>query len=101
MRVLLSTSGSRGDVEPLLALAVGLRALGAEARVSAPPDCAERLAEVGVPHVPVGPSARAPIQRAAPPSREDMLRFSAEVIATQFDQLPVAAEGCDVVVATG
>jgi vancomycin aglycone glucosyltransferase len=40
---------TRGDVEPLVGLAVGLRALGAEVRVCAPPDCAERLAEVGVP----------------------------------------------------
>jgi vancomycin aglycone glucosyltransferase len=34
MRVLLSTYGGRGDVEP----PVGLRALGAEVRVCAPPD---------------------------------------------------------------
>ena len=54
MRVLLTTWGSRGDVEPLAGLAVALRELGAEARVCAPPDCAERLAEVGVPLVPVG-----------------------------------------------
>ncbi len=30
MRVLLSTYGSRGDVEPMAGLAVRLRALGAE-----------------------------------------------------------------------
>jgi len=51
MRVLLSTYDSRGGVEPLAALAVRLRALGAEVRVCAPPDCAERLAEVGLPPV--------------------------------------------------
>ena len=33
MRVVLSTYGSRGDVEPMAALAVALRALGAEVRV--------------------------------------------------------------------
>jgi vancomycin aglycone glucosyltransferase len=56
MRVLLSTYGSRGDVEPLVGLAVQLRALGAEARVCAPPDeeFAQRLAGIGVPLVPVG-----------------------------------------------
>jgi UDP:flavonoid glycosyltransferase YjiC (YdhE family) len=56
MRVLLSTYGSRGDVEPLVGLAVRLRALGAEVRVCAPPDedFAQRLAGVGVPLVPVG-----------------------------------------------
>ena len=40
VRVLLSTCGSRGDVEPVVALAVQLRALGAEVRVCAPPDYA-------------------------------------------------------------
>jgi vancomycin aglycone glucosyltransferase len=59
--VLLSTYGSRGDVEPLVALAVRLRALGAQARVCAPPDedFAQRLAGVGVPMTPFGRSARA------------------------------------------
>jgi vancomycin aglycone glucosyltransferase len=38
MRVLLSTYGSRGDVEPMVGLAVQLRALGAEVQVCAPPD---------------------------------------------------------------
>jgi UDP:flavonoid glycosyltransferase YjiC (YdhE family) len=47
VRVLLSTYDSRGGVEPLIGLAVRLRELGAEAPMCAPPDCAERLAEVG------------------------------------------------------
>ena len=47
MRVLSST-GTRGDVEPLEGLAVSVRALGAEVQVCTPPHCAERLAEVGV-----------------------------------------------------
>ncbi|MGW6503853.1 glycosyltransferase, partial [Nonomuraea angiospora] len=60
MRVVLSTWGSRGDVEPLVALAVQLRELGAEARVCAPPDedFATLLARVGVPLVPLGPTVR-------------------------------------------
>ncbi len=37
MRVLLSTYGSRGDIEPMVGLAVRLRALGAEVRRCAPP----------------------------------------------------------------
>ena len=53
MRVLLSTYGSRGDVEPIAGLAVQLRALGAEVRVCAPPDFAELLAHVDVPLVPI------------------------------------------------
>jgi hypothetical protein len=34
------------NVEPPVGLAVRLRALGAEVRVCAPPDCAEQLAEM-------------------------------------------------------
>jgi UDP:flavonoid glycosyltransferase YjiC (YdhE family) len=40
MRVLLSTYGSRGDVEPMVGLAVQLRAFGAKVRVCAPPNFA-------------------------------------------------------------
>ena len=43
VRVWLSTYGGRG-AEPLVGLAVRLRALGAEVRVSAPPGWAERRA---------------------------------------------------------
>ncbi|MFF4415596.1 glycosyltransferase [Streptosporangium sp. NPDC001559] len=102
MRVVLSTYGSRGDVEPLVALAVRLREHGVEVRVCAPPDddFARRLAGVGVPLVPVGPSARA-LTTAAPPTAGDLPRRAAEVIAGQFEALTPAAEGCDALVATG
>ncbi|MFC5801971.1 glycosyltransferase [Streptomyces formicae] len=99
--MLLSTYGSRGDVEPLVGLAVGLRELGAEVRVCAPPDedFAQRLAGVGVPLVPVGRSARAMTTAAPPPS--SLPQRAAELIAGQFDTVTSAAEGCDVLVATG
>ena len=54
MRMVLSTDGSRGDVEPMAGLALKLPPLGAEVRVCAPPDGAERLGDVGVPLVPIG-----------------------------------------------
>jgi vancomycin aglycone glucosyltransferase len=101
MRVLLSTYGGRGDVEPLAGLAVRLRELAAEVRVCAPPDCAERLAEVGVPLVPVGPPVRQLVHGATPSSAADVPRLVAELIAEQFDKLPAAAKGCDALVATG
>ena len=101
MRVLLSTYGGRGDVEPLVGLAVRLRALGADARVCAPPDWAERLAQYGVPLVPIGPPVRALMHGATPPSMADVPRRIAELVAEQFTKLPAEAEGCDALVATG
>jgi vancomycin aglycone glucosyltransferase len=101
MRVVLSTYGSRGDVEPLVALAVQLREFGAEVRVCAPADedFARRLAGVGVPMVPFGPSARALTKAGPQPS--SMSERAAAVIASQLDAVAAAAEGCDALVATG
>lgn len=101
VRVLLSTYGSRGDVEPLVALALRLRELGAQVRMCAPPDedFAQRLAGVGVPLVPVGRSARA--LTTAAPSPSSLPQRAAELIAGQLDAVTAAAEGCDALVATG
>jgi hypothetical protein len=71
VRVLLSTYDSRGGVEPLVALAVRLRSLAGEVVVSAPPDCAARTAEVGVPLVPAGEPVRVLVHGATPPSLND------------------------------
>src|SRR5258708_34241725 len=101
MRVLLSTYGGRGDVEPLVGLAVRLRALGAEVLVCAPPDCAERLAEVGVPLVPAGEPVRPLVHGATPPSAADVPRLIAELIAAWFGKVAAAAAGCDALVASG
>jgi vancomycin aglycone glucosyltransferase len=89
MRVLLSTYGSRGDVEPMVGLAVRLRALGAEL-----------LARVGVPLVPVGQPVR-PLVTGATPSAAELPRRAAELVAAQFDTVAAVAEGCDALVATG
>jgi vancomycin aglycone glucosyltransferase len=101
MRVLLSTYGSRGDVEPTVGLAVQSRALGAEVRVCAPPDFAELLARVGVPLVPIGQPVRPPVTGATPPSAADLPPRAAELVAAQFDPVAAAAEECDAPVATG
>ncbi|WNV88966.1 glycosyltransferase [Umezawaea sp. Da 62-37] len=103
MRVLLSTYGTRGDVEPLVALAVRLRGIGVEVRMCAPPDeeFAERLAGFGIEPAPVGLSVRALMDGKAGPSAEDLSRFRTALVAAQFDVLPAAADGCDVLVAAG
>jgi vancomycin aglycone glucosyltransferase len=82
----LSTYGSRGDVEPMVGPAVRLRALGAEL-----------LADVGVPLMPIGQPWRSMVR----PSAAGMPRRTAELIATQFDTITAEAEGCDLLVASG
>jgi vancomycin aglycone glucosyltransferase len=103
MRILLSTYGSRGDVQPLAALAVQLRALGAEVRVCAPPDeeFAELLAGAGAPLTPVGWPVRTTLHGITPPPVKDMSRLAEALIAAQFRAVAEAAEGCDALVAAG
>lgn len=102
MRVLLSAYDSRGGVQPLAALAVQLRALGVDARVSAPPDAefAELLARAGVPLVAFGDSLRAMKTAATTPSEEQLRRQLDGLIAAQFDAAAAARE-CDALVVAG
>jgi vancomycin aglycone glucosyltransferase len=106
MRVLLSTIGSRGDVQPVVALASQLMALGQEVRLCVPPDFREWIEGLGMPVTPIGPEVRTfavashPTTPAAPPTPEQMRQLMDATVATQFDTIGAAAEGCDIVVAT-
>jgi len=103
MRVLLTMYASRRDVQPLVGLAVHVRALGAKVEVYVPPDqeFAELLAGVGVRPVPIGQPVRLPGIKATPPSATDLPPRAAELVAVQFDPVAAAAEECDALVATG
>ena len=106
MRVLLSTIGSRGDVQPVVALALQLRALGQEVRLCVPPDFREWIEGVGIPVTPIGPEVRAfavasrPATPPAPPTPEQMRQLMDATVATQFDTIGAAADGCNIIVAT-
>lgn len=104
MRVLLTTFGSRGDVQPLLALGVALRALGADARVCAPPDeeFVKMFAAAGVPLLPAFASVRGWIAEMIPKRATISLpKLAAQVMAAQYPAINAAAQGCDLMVATG
>lgn len=102
MRFLLSTYGSRGDVEPLVALAVALEALGAEAVVSAPADqeFVDLCERAGVTLAPAFMPVREWIDLAR---REpmDIAGYGRKMIGAQYEAIDWAAAGCDVIVATG
>jgi vancomycin aglycone glucosyltransferase len=101
MRVLLSTIGSRGDVQPLLALALELRELGQEVRLCVPPDFREWIEGLGFPVAPIGPELRATGKAdpsAAPPTPEHRRQMMEATVATQFETIAAAAQGCDAIV---
>jgi vancomycin aglycone glucosyltransferase len=102
MRVLLSTIGSRGDVQPLVALAFQLRALGQEVRLCAPPDFREWIEGLGISFVSLGPEVRStakPSPAQVRPSAMQIRQMMEGTVAAQFETIPPAAQGCDVVVA--
>jgi len=104
MRVLLSTIGSRGDVQPLVALALELRALGQEVRLCVPPDFRDWIDGLGLPVTPIGPELRKltaaspPATPPAPLSPELRRQMVEATVATQFETIAAAAEGCDIIV---
>src|SRR5262245_55578113 len=102
MRVLLSTIGSRGDVQPLVALALELKALGQEARLCVPPDFRDWIDGLGIPVTPIGPEVRkvTVTGTAAPaPSPERLRQLAEATVTTQFETITAAAQGSDIIVA--
>src|SRR5579884_1925277 len=100
MRVLLSTIGSRGDVQPLVALASQVKSLGHEVRLCVPPDFREWIEGLEMPVTPIGPELRSTGRAsasAAPPKPEQRRAMVDGSVATQFETVARAAEGCDVI----
>jgi vancomycin aglycone glucosyltransferase len=101
MRVLLSTIGSRGDVQPLVALALELKALDQDVLLCVPPDFREWIEQMGMPVMPIGPELRSTGKAnpaAAPPSPERLRELMEGTVAAQFETITAAAQGRDVIV---
>lgn len=106
MRVLLSTIGSRGEVQPLLALALELRRLSVDVRTCVPPDFREWIEKAGIPVVPLGPALRGTATagsslRRSLSSPEGRRALAEASLAAQFATIGEAARACDVVVGCG
>jgi vancomycin aglycone glucosyltransferase len=101
MRMLLSTIGSRGDVQPLVALGSELKAIGHDVLLCVPPDFREWIEGLGISVTPIGPELRS-IGRARPTgttiTAEQRRRMLEGTVAAQFDTIASAACGCDLIV---
>ena len=99
MRFLVSTIGSRGEAQPVTALAVRLRELGNDVKVVAPPDFEELVTGNGIDFTPVGPNLR---NATAIKTTSDELRgLAEESVREQFRVVTKAAGQADVLVAGG
>ena len=54
MKIVLATFGSRGDVQPMIALSLALKADGNEVLLAGPPEKAEWVKQAGCPFYPLG-----------------------------------------------
>ena len=99
MRFLVSTIGSRGEAQPVTALAVRLQALGNDVKVVAPPDFEDLVTGNGLDYTPVGPHLRTVTAVKLKP--EDLGRLAEESVREQFRVVGHAARGADVLVAGG
>ena len=100
MRVALAVSGSRGDVQPMLALGVGFREAGHEVVVCSSPDNAAWAANLGLPFVALGEPLRDNPSLSGWGFR-DFDPFVRRQIAIQARDLPGIAARCDVLVGSG
>lgn len=103
MRALLAAVGTRGDVQPALALALELRKLGHAVRLCVSPNFVDWIKSLGLEAVPMGVEMRMP-QRKGPmptPTAEELRRLRAsapDLITDQFETIGAAVHGCDVIV---
>ena len=93
MRVLLSVVGTRGDVQPVIALALEVRERGPDVRLCLPPNFIEWAQGLGSVATPVGIEMRAPRRTAGNGAAAS--KPMPDLITDQFDSIGAAAKGCD------
>jgi UDP:flavonoid glycosyltransferase YjiC (YdhE family) len=102
MKIVLATCGSRGDVQPMLALALGLQSRGHTVLLAGPPERKRWAEQLGCRYFPLGDDVTAFIDRMSY-SRElksavDFISFVRRGVADQFTRLPIIIRGADLVV---
>lgn len=103
MRVLLTAAGTRGDVQPALALALELRKLGHAVRLCISPNFVDWAKNLGLEAVPMGVEMRMPatgpaaIPTLTPEELRRLRESMPDLVANQFETIGAAADGCDVI----
>lgn len=106
MQVLISSIGTRGEVQPILALALALRELGHAAVLCVAPNFKTWVESFGVACIPVGPDLQKFVARSASgdyqkPTRAQWREITAHTVREQFQVMGRAAQGCHLMVVAG
>ena len=103
-KIVLAPVGSRGDVQPMLALALGLRARGHDVRFGAPANFETWIRSHGLPFTALGPDMEADLRRhgdRAQSARHQVRILRTEILPQQFAALPDLCAGADLIVGAG
>lgn len=102
MRVVLATVGTRGDVQPMLAIAQALARRGHVPVVACPESFATWVRSLDIEHAALGEDLSAMIAGEGGPERSasGMARYFAEQMAIQAPRLLEIARGADAIVST-
>ena len=102
MKIVLATFGSRGDIQPMLALSLALQSKGHDVLLAAPPEKAAWAGKLGCPFHPLGSDVTAFIDRMKNAhSLRTAIRFLSFLrheVAAQFEVLPNIIAGADLVI---
>lgn len=106
MNILIPTIGSRGDVQPFLALAQGLSQAGHSVTLASHPGMRALVESHGVSFAPIGPdidlareaAAIRQRSRSAPAGLIQAMRFGLEMVERSHDDILVLCRGTDLVV---
>jgi UDP:flavonoid glycosyltransferase YjiC (YdhE family) len=102
LKIVLVTFGSRGDVQPMMALSLALKSAGHEVLLAAPPEKAAWAAEMKCPFRPLGGNFTAFVDSMTDAhSLHSAIRFASHMrkeLKAQFDILPAIVKGADLVV---
>lgn len=103
MRVVLATVGTRGDVQPMLALAQGLAARGHSTLLACPESFGAWVRSFGIEHAALGEDLQEQLEKSEGKlarSLSGMRGYFAEQMALQGPRLVELAHGADVIVGT-
>jgi UDP:flavonoid glycosyltransferase YjiC (YdhE family) len=102
LKIVLATFGSRGDVQPMLALSLALQSAGHLVLLAAPPEKGEWARQMGCPFQPLGNDITAFIDTMkdvhSTPSAIHAIRYLRKEFLSQFHTLPKIIAGADLVV---
>ncbi len=108
MRFALAAEGSRGDVQPMVGLAARLVERGHQAVVCAPPDLSRLVEERGLEFRPLGTDIHSllagnadALHRGGAVWALQAKRLFQQVLREQFEALPRAAAGADMIIGAG